>query len=135
VGVNVYCEVVPVCDKAYRYEWEELSLDQKLEISKNIIFLFDTIKKEFGFNAKELGENCSSLWRGPKLNSSVGGSPKSLHLIGRAIDLPMSFFRIWPEGWRKTNRKKLGRIGSFLYYVFQGKNKGLYIHLQLGEVN
>ena len=63
--------------------------------------------------------NCNSCYRQPEFNSSVGGSPNSLHLLALAFDWPVTLDyqgRLYVyDTWRSIT-ERAGKIGGINFY-------------------
>lgn len=98
----------------------DIFLPNIMELAKNLQVLRDALGKPIHIN---------SGYRSVAHNASVGGSPKSQHLLGKAADirvnglLPIEIAQVI-EGLIKEGKMKQGGIGiykSFVHYDIRGK--------------
>lgn len=84
--------------------------DMSQEIRDNAILLVSRVNKLLEIMGKET--NVNSGWRPATVNKQVGGSLKSNHITGKAIDLNDDDGSI--DEWCMNNLKELEKVGLWL---------------------
>jgi hypothetical protein len=120
----------PIIPKGH-FTWAEATKNgTRLPESKSVVINIQKIAKELEGVRKQFGDRpivITSWYRPPAVNALVGGSSRSRHMVGDAVDFAVVGLSIWDVQAEMEKSWKKGGLGM-------GANAGGFVHIDLGGV-